>query len=88
MSILQTISPATGARGTQMTVTITGDAYTEDMNVSFGPGIVVMAVRVGPGDGVAEVDIIILEQAPVGSHNVSVTTATHSGFQPGGFTVT
>lgn len=87
MSILHTISPATGARGTQMTVTITGDVYNEDMNVSFGPGIVVMAVRI-LSDGVAEVDIIILEQAPAGAHNVSVTTATHSGFQPGGFTVT
>ncbi len=89
--VLSSIDPSSGARGTTMSVTLTGTGFVDGATtVSFGDGIAVVAVDVNSSTSILAT-ITLAGGAALGARDVTVTNPAPGGGTStlvGGFTVT
>jgi hypothetical protein len=82
--IIDSVSPATGRRGTQLDVTITGQNFQPGATVSFGSGVAINEVVFVNAETLV-VDISIDGRAEIGSRDVRVTNPDGGSFSASGF---
>ena len=86
LPVVTFVSPAQGARGQTVSVTITGSHFTTASAVTFGAGVTVNSFS-ATSDTQITAGITIATDASPGARNVSVTTGTGTGTGVGAFTV-
>lgn len=86
LPVVTFVSPAQGARGQTVSVTITGSHFTTASAVTFGAGVTVNSFS-ATSDTQVTASITIAADASPGARDVSVTTGTGTGTKVGAFTV-
>ena len=82
---ITSISPATGSRGSTVTVTLTGTDFESGLTINAGDGVVITKIQVS-GTTTATADFTIADSSSLGQHNVTVTTSGGTS-PPKAFTV-
>jgi len=84
---ITSVTPASADQGTTTSVTLTGANFTGTSRVSFGTGIDVTSFTVN-SDTQITANIVVANQALVGSRFVTVSTSSGMGIMSAGFNVT
>src|SRR4029453_6645696 len=86
MPTISSVSPASGAPGASLTVTVTGTNFQTGASASFGAGITVTSTTVVAPTQLS-VAIPMGASAALGARDVTVSTGGQTATRPGGFTV-
>jgi len=83
---IASVSPSQGSQGQTLSISVTGKNFTGAKEVFFGKGIYVTSFTV-TNDTQITADIVIANQAPVGSRHIEVIGPSGKGILKDGFSV-